>query len=135
VLRCDDRDERRERVGRPAAVESLLEHAVDPGGETGDAPVPLEGDRVPPAENLPTLVVDEDELKPGQLLVEPVPVDVGDVSVLQELGPDAIEAERPVQVRSFGEGYDRRCHRPIVPGGGASTAARVQKPRICGAFA
>ena len=95
----------------------------------GDGSVPLEGDGVSPPENLPTLVVDQDELELGELLVEPVPVEVGDVPVLQELGPDAIEAERPVQVGSFGEGYDRRHHGSIVPAGTSPCPALQQQTR------
>jgi hypothetical protein len=117
VLWGDDRDECRERVRCAAAFESPLQHAVDPGRKSRDAPVPLERDRVSQTENLSVLVVDQDELEFGQLLVEPVPVGVGDVTMLQELRPDAIEAEFSVQVGSVGEGYDHRSHGPIVPGG------------------
>ena len=45
------------------ALEGVSDPRLDPGGKTGDAPVPLEGDRVSTAEDLPTLVVDQDELE------------------------------------------------------------------------
>ena len=116
-----------------------------PGGRPAMVPSHPKGMVFPRPRICPRLV-DQDELELGELLVEPVPVEVGDVPVLQELGPDAIEAERPVQVGSFGEGYDRRHHGLIVPklehrgvrryngGQDEPTEAKLQKPRTRAAF-
>ena len=117
--------------GVPPPSNAVLEYAVDASRETGDDTVPLEGDRVAPAEHLSSLVVDENELKLGKLRVEPVPVLVGDVAVLQELGPDAIEAQGPIQIRSLGERDDCRRHGPIVPGREAvCTDCRTEGRRV-----
>ena len=98
---------RRERV-RLATLfpqsEPELDHPVDPGREPVRRAVPRARDRVPLREHDVLVLVVEDELKLGEVVVEPFPVAVQDVAVRVVRGPD-VEVDPIAEIRPL-----RMCH-------------------------
>ena len=125
-----DGDDRAEGVRTSTTLakrDALRERIVDATRKAREGAVPGDRNRVPLAgQDVPLLVV-ERELVLGEVRTQPIPVDVRDVAVVNELWPRIADLIQPVlEIGTLGEREDdHRMSRQNVRGCGTYGISRV----------